>query len=161
MTLNNQKEQFSAAYARAVASVVGLNVSKCEVDDDSIDITLGRTGGLAEKIDIQLKCTADSLPAEGDLKFPLKLKNYEDLSRPTIMPRILVVLYVPEECEQWMEISPERAILKHAAWWLSLENAPSTENEKSVTLTIPRKNLFTPAILIDLLNQTREKFIRL
>jgi hypothetical protein len=67
MTLNHQKEQFSAAYARAVASIVGLNVSKCEVDDDSIDITLERTGGLAERVDIQLKCTAEPLPAEGDL----------------------------------------------------------------------------------------------
>lgn len=158
MTLNNQKEQFSSAYARAVASVVGLNVSKCEVDDDSIDITLERSGGLAERIDIQLKCTAEALPAVGDLKFSLKLKNYLDLSRPTIMPRILVVLYVPEECERRMEISPERSILQYAAWWMNLEKAPTTENETSVTLTIPRTNLFTPAILIDLLDQTRKKF---
>lgn len=158
MTLNNQKEQFSEAYARAVASVVGLKVSKCEVDDDSVDITLERSGGWAERIDIQLKCTADALPAEGDLKFPLKLKNYEDLSRQTIMPRILVVLYVPEECERWMEISQERAILKHAAWWMNLQNAPATENKTSVTLTIPRVNLFTPAILTDFLDQTRKKF---
>ena len=158
MTLSNQKEQFSAAYARAVASVVGLNVSKCEVDDDSIDITFERSGGLAERVDIQLKCTAATLPAEGDLRFPLKIKNYEDLSRPTIMPRILVVLFVPEKCESWMEISPERAILRHAAWWLSLENAPATDNESKVTLTIPRSNLFTPGVLIDLLDKTRNKF---
>ena len=158
MTLNNQKEQFSAAYARAVASVVGLNVSKCEVDDDSIDITFERTGGMAERVDIQLKCTAEPLPTKGDLKFPLKIKNYEDLSRPTIMPRILVVLFVPEKCENWMEISQERAILRHAAWWLSLENAPATDNQSSVTLTIPRTNLFKPDILIDLLDKTRTKF---
>ena len=158
MTLNNQKEQFSAAYAQAVASVVGLKVSKCEVDDDSIDITFERTGGLAERVDIQLKCTAEPLPAKGDLKFPLKLKNYEDLARPTIMPRILVVLFVPEDCENWMEISPERAILKHAAWWLSLEGAADTDNGTSVTLTIPRTNLFTPDVLIDLLDKTRTKF---
>ena len=158
MTLSNQKEQFSASYARAVASVVGLNVSKCEVDDDSIDITLGRRGGLAEKVDIQLKCTAAPLPDDGDLKFPLKIKNYQDLSRQSIMPRILVVLYVPDECRNWMEISPQRAILKHAAWWLSLENAPATDNDANVTVTIPRSNLFTPDVLIDLLDRTRIKF---
>jgi Domain of unknown function (DUF4365) len=158
MTLNKQKEQFSAAYARAVASVVGLNVSKCEVDDDSIDITFERTGGLAERVDIQLKCTAQPVPDEGNLKFPLKIKNYEDLSRQTIMPRILVVLFVPEKCEHWMEISQERAILKHAAWWLSLENAPATDNDVQVTLTIPRTNLFTPSVLIDFLDKTRNKF---
>lgn len=158
MTLSNQKEQFSAAYARAVASVVGLNVSKCEVDDDSIDITLGRRGGLAEKVDIQLKCTSAPLPAEGDLKFPLKIKNYRDLSRPSIMPRILVVLFVPDECRNWMEISQERAILKHAAWWLSLASAPTLENDTKVTVAIPRTNLFTPEVLIDLLDKTRNKF---
>jgi hypothetical protein len=74
------------------------------------------------------------------------------------MPRILVVLYVPEECERWMEISQERAILKHAAWWMNLQNTPATENKTSITLKIPRVNLFTPAILTDFLDQTRKKF---
>jgi hypothetical protein len=57
-----------------------------------------------------------------------------------------------------MEISQEQAILRHAAWWLSLANAPATENDTSVSLTIPRANLFTPDILIELLDETRHKF---
>lgn len=32
------------------------------MDDDTVDITLERSGGLAERIDIQLKCTAEALP---------------------------------------------------------------------------------------------------
>lgn len=158
MTLNNQKEQFSAAYARAVASVAGLNVSTYAVDDDSVDITMSRKGGAAERVDIQLKCTSDTLPDQGDLKFVLPLKNYQDLSRPTIMPRLLVVLFVPKKCDDWMDITSERALLKHAAWWCNLKGAPHTDNNSNVTLTIPRKNLFTPSVLVETLDEQTKKF---
>ncbi|GHC44390.1 DUF4365 domain-containing protein [Roseibacillus persicicus] len=158
MTLNNQKEQFSSAYAQAVASVAGLKISKCEVDDDSIDITIERSGGLAERLDIQLKCTASSIPVSGDLSFPLKLKNYEDLSRVTIMPRILVVLFVPKDSQDWMKITEEQALIRHSAWWVDLKDSPSTDNDTSVTVTIPRDNLFRPEILTKLLDETRNQF---
>ena len=60
MDLNQQKEQFSIAYVHAVAAVVGLKVFRSDVDDDSVDIGLGQTGGggtiCSPKLDLQLKC---------------------------------------------------------------------------------------------------------
>lgn len=86
MTLNDQKEQFSIAYVRAVASVAAAKVSRVEVDDDSVDVTLERSGGCAPRLDLQLKCTGvDDHPA-GVVTFPLKLKNYDDLRRRTLAP---------------------------------------------------------------------------
>ena len=38
MDLNQQKEQFSIAYFRAVAAAAGYNVYKPEVDDSSVDL---------------------------------------------------------------------------------------------------------------------------
>lgn len=38
MTEEQQKEQFSVAYVRAVAAVARVNTYKPEVDDDSVDI---------------------------------------------------------------------------------------------------------------------------
>lgn len=38
MTEEQQKEQFSVAYVRAVAAVAGINIYRPEVDDDSVDI---------------------------------------------------------------------------------------------------------------------------
>jgi hypothetical protein len=59
MDLNTQKEQFSVAFVHAVASVAGVKIIRAEVDDDSIDVGLERTGGCAPKLDLQLKCTAE------------------------------------------------------------------------------------------------------
>jgi hypothetical protein len=40
MHLNEQKEQFSIAFIRAVAAVAGYNIASVEVDEDSVDIGL-------------------------------------------------------------------------------------------------------------------------
>jgi hypothetical protein len=42
--LNQQKQQFSIAYVRAVAAVAGYNVYKQEVDDESVDLGIAPTG---------------------------------------------------------------------------------------------------------------------
>src|SRR4051812_4894837 len=97
MTENNQKEQFSIAYIRALAAVLGLKVTREEVDDDSVDVTLLRTGGTAPKLDIQLKCSGAIQKMELDFPFRLTIKNYDDLRRRTMVPRILVVLEVPTD----------------------------------------------------------------
>ena len=45
MEKNIQKEQFSIAYVRALAAVAGVKVWHTDVDDESVDMTLERTGG--------------------------------------------------------------------------------------------------------------------
>ncbi len=160
MDLNLQKEQFSIAYVQAVAAVAGVKVSRTEVDDDSIDVGLERTGGYAPKLDLQLKCTGDVLPvAGGDLSFALKLKNYDDLRRPTLAPRWLVLMFVPEACPDWLEItSTPETIVRRCAWWVSLEGAPDVSNSTSVTIQIPRANLFTADAVMQKLDEVESQF---
>ena len=61
MHTTTQKEQFSIAYFHAIASVCGLKIFRCDVDDESIDLTVGKTGGdgtiRSPRLDLQLKCT--------------------------------------------------------------------------------------------------------
>lgn len=149
MDLNIQKEQFSIAYVRAVAAVAGVKVLRTDVDDDSIDIGLERAGGCAPKLDLQLKCTADPLPANGDISFPLKLKNYDDLRRSTVAPRWLVTLFVPADCADWLTVAtpPTEVLLRRCAWWTSLNGLPDVDNTASVTVQLPRGNVFTPDAL--------------
>ena len=45
-----QKEQFSIAFVRAIAAVSGYNITRCEVDDDSVD--LGLKGSRREGISV-------------------------------------------------------------------------------------------------------------
>jgi len=160
MDLNTQKEQFSIAYVRAVAAVAGVKVLRTDVDDDSIDIGLERSGGCAPKLDLQLKCTADPLPAAGDISFVLKLKNYDDLRRPTVAPRWLVTLFVPTDCADWFTaaVPPTEVVLRRCAWWASLAGEPDVDNTSSVTIRLPRGSLFLPDALNAKLDEIEREF---
>ena len=160
MDPNLQKEQFSIAYVRAVAAVAGVKILRTEIDDDSIDIGLERTGGYGPKLDLQLKCTANAVPDGSDTTFVLKLKNYDDLRRSTMVPRLLVVMYVPTEVANWLIFTapPMEAVLRHCAWWTSLSGAAEVENTTSVSVHLPYANLFTPDALRIKLNQVESLY---
>ena len=60
MTEEQQKEQFSIAYVRAIAAAACINIYRCEVDEDSIDLGFSVRSvagqGKSPKLDAQLKC---------------------------------------------------------------------------------------------------------
>lgn len=149
MNLNLQKEKFSEAYVRAVAAVAGYGVSRPEVDDDSVDLTIAARGGngtvRSPRLDVQLKCTA-SAAINGDeaFSFRLKLKNYDDLrDEQVLVPRVLVVVRVPDDLAHWVEASEEQLQLRHGGYWISLRGEPATDNATNKTVNIPRSQMFT------------------
>jgi hypothetical protein len=158
MDLSARKEQFSAAYVQAVATVAGYALGRPAVDDDSVDCTF-YTSGLERtrrrpRLDAQLKCSARELLHGEHLAFPLSLKNYDDL-RPedVLVPRILVVLLVPERLEDWL-IQDERGLtMAHSAYWLSLRGLPAVPNQQTATVHVPRNQLFTPAALAAIMSR--------
>lgn len=152
MELSNQKEQFSIAYVRAIASVAGFVISRQEVDEDSVDLTMSARGTSgtyrSPKLDIQLKCTARDLVHGDFLHFPLPRKNYEELRGSRfLVPRILVVVTVPEALDDWLLQSEDELILRRCGYWSSLRDAPETPNDESITVRIPRANRFTVPVL--------------
>ncbi|MBF0628148.1 MAG: DUF4365 domain-containing protein [Magnetococcales bacterium] len=149
MDLNLQKEKFSEAYVRAVAAVAGFGVSRPEVDDDSVDLTIAARGGngsvRSPRLDIQLKCTANA-PINGDeaFSFPLKIKNYDDLRDEQVMvPRVLVVVRVPDDLAHWAEATEEQLLLRYCGYWISLRGEPATDNFTNKTVAVPRHQMFT------------------
>lgn len=152
MDLNEQKQQFSFAFLRAVSAVAGLAISRSDTDDDSIDATLAVRGGAgtikSPKLDLQLKCTAMSPPAGDAFNFVLKRKNYDDLIATDVMvPRILVVVIVPDNLNEWLSCGPNELVLRHCAYWYSLRGMAPTENTASMTLSIPVAQIFDAAQL--------------
>ena len=125
MYVNFQKEQFSRAYVTAIAAGVGCNTMKPEVDDDSIDLCLkSKIDGKCisrPQLDMQLKAT-QNLELDGDcFKYSLKIKNYDDLRLDNcIVPRILVVVYVPENTSDWILQSEEQLAMRRCGYWISL-----------------------------------------
>ena len=157
MDVNKQKEQFSNAYVRAVASVAGCSVSVPEVDEDSVDLSLKKKGGsdyqyMSPQIDIQLKCTSQDIIRDEDLVFHLSVKNYTELRQHSLVPRILVVVVIPDEIDDWISQTEEQLSIKKCGYWLSLKEMSETENETSVTVYIPRNQQFTVNQLADIMN---------
>jgi len=148
MDLNKQKEQFSIAYVRAVVAVAGFNVYKMEVDEDSIDLGIAATGALnlprSPKLDLQLKCSAADILQAETVNFPLKIKNYVELRADTLVPRLLVVIIVPNTVSDWLQQSETELIMRRCGYWMSLRNEADVENTSSVTVRLPRAQVFTP-----------------
>lgn len=158
MELNQRKEQFSIAYVRAVASVAGFTAYKHEVDDDSVDLGLAARGAMgtvrSPKLDMQIKCTSREILGAVSLAFPLSIKNYNDL-RPEdlLVPRILVVVLVPDALEDWLVHSEEQLLVRHCAYWMSLRGMEDRNNVANVTVHVPRNNQFTVDAVREIMNR--------
>ena len=158
MDESQQKEQFSNAYVRAVAATAGYNVYKPEVDDDSIDWGIGASGGggtvRSPRVELQLKCTGRDVLADGHVAYPLKRKNYDELRFDDYqVPRILVVVLVPPEVPDWLSQSEESLALHHCGYWLSLRSRPETDNADTVTVHLPRAQVFSVDALTQMMNR--------
>jgi hypothetical protein len=140
--LNDRKALFSLAYIRAVAAGAGYQVVEPSVDKDSIDGILMGDEGRRPRIDFQAKATARGILKEAHLGYPLSLKNYEDLRANTIVPRLLIVVVVPQREGSWLHHSEKELRLRRCGYWLSLAGMPGVTNTTSVTVNFPRLQVF-------------------
>ena len=150
----DRKEALSRVYVRAVAARAGYDTATPEFDRDSIDLTIRAGGRVRPALDLQLKATTRlGAPKDGAFRFRLIRKNYEDLRAETRIPRLLVVLALPEDERAWMTMTPNEIILRKCAYWLNLRGWKETDNRSSVTVRVPEGNLFTVEALRDLMEQ--------
>jgi hypothetical protein len=153
-----QQEQFSIAYIRAIAAAAGYSVEETGVDEDSIDCNIIQRGNedtypFTEILRVQLKCTYAHKPNEQFLTYPLSLKNYNDLRRKCMIPRILIVLHVPENFENWIQQNDNSITLNHLGYWTSIKGLPETENSDTVSIKIPTIQKLTAESLRNLMNK--------
>lgn len=154
MDINQRKEQFSNSYVRAVASVAGCSLYRPDVDDDSVDWGLAARGGtgpiLSPRLELQLKCTSRDILGSRFVRYPLNLKNYNDLRINTLVPRILVVVLVPENLADWLVHSEDELSMRHCGYWVSLRGQLETSNATTVTIELPRSNQFTVEAVVSM-----------
>jgi len=158
MDIAQQKQEFSKAYVKAIAAACGYATHEPSVDDDSIDLGISGRGGngtvRSPRLDLQLKCTGRDLVGDATVDFPLKRKNYDDLRPENVMvPRILVVVTVPQDVNDWTFHTEQELLLRHCGYWHSLRGMPSTENPTTVTVNIPRTQLFDVSGLQSIMNR--------
>ena len=150
MELNQRKELFSKAYVRAVAAVAGCSVDQPENDYDSVDLCIKAIGYdpmQPHRLELQLKCTSRDVLDNAFVRYPLNVKNYNDLRVTTFIPRLLIVVLVPENIEEWIQQSESEMLIKHCAYWVSLRGMPETRNTNRITVELLRQNQFTAEAL--------------
>jgi len=153
--------QFSLAYVQAVASVAGyfVQISERGFDKDGIDATLMRRGKLgvtaSPRLDLQVKshhgrATGDPWP------YDLDVKAYDDLRKEGYqVPRILVVVLVPDGPGKWLSHSEDELVLRRCGYWLDLHGAAATTNTSKIRVQIPRSQVFDVGALDALMARIR------
>lgn len=140
--MSRRKERLSIAYISAVAAKAGFDLLETRIDVDSVDGILKGAEGLRPQIDFQAKATSRDILRSDHLSYPLSKKNYDDLRAETVVPRLLVVFLMPSDDTQWLSLTEDELVLRNCAYWMSLRGRPSVDNESSVTVHLPRSQVF-------------------
>lgn len=148
MLSNDLKAEFSHAYVRAVAHAAGFFAQEANriFDGDGVDLTLMASSPegtiRSPRLDIQLKATASPITLD-PFPFDLNVKNYDDLRAESLqVPRILVVVVVPEDAASWVSATEDYLVLRHCGYWTSLRGAPATPNTATIRVRLQRSNCF-------------------
>jgi hypothetical protein len=150
--LISHQDCFGDAFILAVASVAGCAISSRRPDNDSIDWTLSCRLDRRPKLDVQMKTTTTDEGRGSAISYSLKRKNYDDLIPvEVICPRVLIVVTLPRDLSRWLSMSATELVLCHCAYWVSLRGLPPSDNKNTVTVDVPRANLFTPDSLVTMM----------
>lgn len=154
----DRKEGLSLVYVKALAARAGFSTAVSQHDRDGVDLRIMAGGPFRPALDLQLKATSGlDAPQAGFRRFRLSAKNYRDLRVPTQTPRLLVVLELPSEEPRWMTVTEKKLVLRRRAYWMSLQQGhdEAVAGQQTITVRIPKDNLFNIEALEDLMEQSR------
>jgi hypothetical protein len=161
----NIEAELSYAYLYAVASRAGFACqwSTRHLDDAGVDAQIHEDGRMLASdsfhtsfsLYVQLKATRVA-PIEQNQRFSftLPLRQYNRLRETRLaIPRILVVLYLPNNPADWLHHSEDALIAKRCAYWVSLRSAPASANSGYQTIHIPRAQSLSITSLTEIMTQ--------
>jgi hypothetical protein len=163
LTQANIEAELSYAYLLAVAVRGGFACAYADRHQDAagVDAVVREDGRrlaadsilTSFSVDIQLKATFQQ-PIEQEARFSngLTVPRYDKLRNTHVQaPRLLVVLYLPEDAADWLRHSEDGLVAKRCAYWVSLRGAPDSANPKHQTVYVPRKQRLSVEGLTDLM----------
>jgi hypothetical protein len=161
LTKQDVESELSYAYLHAVAGKAGMSCKLGNRYDDGagVDAEVIYRGPTLHpyftmvQLDVQLKATIKSPGNDPNFMsyFIQGVERYEKLRvRDGANHRIVVVLFLPQNPNDWLNCSPNDLILKNAAYWTCLHGAKASANATGETIYLPRTNLLTPQALTNL-----------
>jgi len=164
LTENHIREGLSRAYILAVAHRAGFNCSVREFDygiDGTFHEITRRGGRYIEsgyKIDFQAKAASSTNSVtvrDSSVDYDMEVKTQHDLAMDVGTPRILILMVLPENQDEWLTITEDALALKRCAWWASLEGQTPTTNKNTIMVPVPRTQIFDVAALSAMMERVR------
>jgi hypothetical protein len=162
MELNNHQGWYGETFVAAIAAAAGFQVA-VPYPDIGKDLILGRDNEDPEldvQIALQVKSrrVGDFATSDAGFKIALAVDQFKRLRGRRQVPCYLVMVVVPSEPRDYIRQSSDALILRHSAYWLSLEHhLPVQGDQKTVTVTVPRDNLLTVDVLHEFFNRACEE----
>ena len=153
MSPNFVQEQLSLAYVNAVVFNAGFSLSEPRKDYYGIDGTVvdpNRRG--VDRVDFQLKSDTDYTWRGNDIAYDLRVADYNRLIRADGIPRVLILLLMPDNPDEWLAQSTDELCLRKCAYWLSLMGSPHSANNYTQRVFVPLANVFSRDGLRDMFN---------
>jgi hypothetical protein len=165
LSLQNIEAELSYAYLHAVAATAGMScaVSDRHLDNAGVDAAISANDQFAPDsvytdltLHVQLKATTKQpTEAKGRLSYFMHdVKRYDKLrTAKAVPPRVLVVLFLPVNLDEWVTWSIDRLVLQKCALWVSLRGANPSTNRTGETVYLPQNQVFSPDGLKDLMTR--------
>jgi len=160
MTDNIQKENFSIAYLRAVCAKAKANFQWLEDDNDGLDCTIRKDiNNHSVTLEVQLKSTTVKGVSSGfsdvgmnSFTYPLKKKNYDDLIRESVNLRLLMLLVLPENSNDWLSQDSYSLVLRKCMYYKVFSDEPKNNNSKTINIEINKQDICSEENLEKLLS---------
>lgn len=152
MTPQHIEEDLSRAYVFAVSARAGMNVSFSQSHDYTIDGHIhevcrshGRYVESGIALDFQLKASKRCVDDGNFIKYDFDADTYNYLRTRTdqkhTTPVVLLLLVLPQDENEWLNVSQEALILKKACYWAKI-TGNFTQNSSTTRIEIPKSQLF-------------------
>lgn len=164
LSKNDIKEELSYAYLHAIAAKVGYSCDRPSKDRDSIDAQVKARFKEAEEVEFtspeisfQLKATSTIEIQENKFQFDLPMKNYKDLKKAHPFPRLLMILILPPDENQWLSVEPEQLIARTCAYWCNIKPLSDVTNETTKRIDIYTSNILALESLVELMKKSSKR----
>jgi len=158
------KERLSVSYVMAVAAKAGVACRLTTTPEYGVDAYLVRVRKLCNGkyrdtghiISCQIKAATTSQIRGDDIVYDMDVNDYNKLAEWEGGTCILVLLCLPQNPEDWLNLSEEELVLRRCCYWKQITDSPSS-NDRSQRVFIPRSQVLTPQTIVDLLEAIRQE----
>ncbi|MFI0815642.1 DUF4365 domain-containing protein [Streptomyces sp. NPDC021098] len=152
-------ETLQVGYLHAVAAAAGCSLAQ-PFPDHGIDwhVSHSAPGHAVDDevtIKVQLKATYQLAPHPPGPTFGFTLDNDHlvKLARsPVSVHKILVVMIVPRDRDDWIRAGHDRLALRHCCYWINLAGHPVTGRRRT-TVRIPTSRIFDDRALCEIMTR--------